>query len=120
MQAHIEISREAATQSAEDLQSKLLQSTKRQEEMIGQGYSLAHECFALTQQMLAKATEIFTSNRAIESHEKILISSLPAYMRAASDMVKAVSDTEDKLFALEEISKRLDQWQQLQMQNDQN
>jgi hypothetical protein len=35
-------------------------------------------------------------------------------------MVKAVSDTEDKLFALEEISKRLDQWQQLQMQNDQN
>ena len=120
MQAHIEISREAATQSAENLQSKLLQSTKRQEEMIGQGYSLAHECFALTQQMLAKATEIFTSNRAIESHEKILISSLPAYMRAASDMVKAVSDTEDKLFALEEISKRLDQWQQLQMQNDQN
>ncbi len=80
--------------------------------MITQGYSLAAECFGLAQKMLTKASEIFTSNRVIEPHEKILISSLPAYMRSASDMVRTVSDVEDKLFAIEEIAKRLDEWQQ--------
>jgi hypothetical protein len=91
---------------------------KRQEVMITQGYSLAAECFDLTQKMLTKASEIFLSNRPTEQHEKLLISSLPSYMRVAADMVRSVSDAEDKLFAIEEISKRLDEWGQIN--NSQN
>jgi IS30 family transposase len=118
IEAHRQISREAATEVAQDLQGKLAQSVKRQEGMIAQGYSLAAECLDLTQKMLTKASEIFRSNRVIEPHEKILISSLPIYMRAASDMVRSVSDAEDKCFGIEEIAKRLDEWQQFN--NSQN
>ncbi len=118
LEAHRQISREAATQSAEDLQLKLGQSIKRQEEMIRLGYSLGVDCFALTQRMLKKASEIFADNRPIEAHEKILISSLPSLMKAAGDTLRAASDVEDKLFALEEVVKRLDEWRELQ--NNQN
>ncbi len=118
LEAHKQVSRQAASKSAEYLQSSFAEGVKRQEEMIRLGYSLGVDCFALTQRMLKKASEIFADNRPIEAHEKILISSLPSLMKAAGDTLRAASDAEDKLFALEEISKRLDAWQQFQ--NNQN
>jgi hypothetical protein len=120
IEAHREISREAATADAEDLQHKLSAGLKRQEALILQGYSLASGYFDLTQKMLGKATEIFTSERPIESHEKLLVSSVPAYLRAASDLMRSVSDVEDKVFAIQEIAKRLDEWQVHWSQNERN
>lgn len=120
LEACVQVTREAAVLSAEDLQSKLTQSAKRQEELIGRGYSLVNNCFALTQQMLVKATEVFSSDRPIEAHEKILLNSLPGYMRASTDMARVLSDTEDKLYALQEISRRLDEWQVHWSENEKN
>jgi hypothetical protein len=110
-QACREVSREAATEVAQNLQDKLSLGIKRQEALIARGYSLALGYLDLTQKMLGKATEIFTSDRPIESHEKILVNSVPSYLRAASDVMRSVSDAEDKIFAVQEISKRLDEWQ---------
>jgi len=70
--------------------------------------------------MLDKTTEIFTSNRPIESHDKLLITTAPSYLRAATDMVRGVSDVEDKLFAIEEISRRLDEWETYRNQDNRN
>jgi hypothetical protein len=70
--------------------------------------------------MLGKATEIFTSDRPIESHEKLLVSSVPAYLRAASDLMRSVSDVEDKVFAIQEIAKQLEEWQVHWSQNERN
>jgi len=118
LQAHVEISREAATASAEGLQEKLTQGVRREEELMAKGYSLGHDLFDLTHKMVKVAAEVFTSGKDIEHHEKILITSLPGYMRAAGDMLQRVSDCEDKLYSLQEISKRLDEWESLR--NDQN
>jgi hypothetical protein len=35
---------------------------------------------------------------------------IPTYARAAADMSRAGSDAEDKIFAIEEMSRRLDEW----------
>lgn len=118
VQSHREINKEAATQSAEDLQEKLRQAAKRQEQLISRGYTFGTKAFELADRMLTKASEIFLENRQIEQHEKLLISSLPHVMRAAADTLRATSDVEDKLYAIQEISRRLDQWQEIQ--NSQN
>jgi transposase len=122
MEAHRQLNREAATECAENLQQKLRQSAKRQEQMISQGYSFGTKAFDLADKMLTKASEIFSEDRPIEPHEKLLISSLPHLMRAASDTLRATSDVEDKLFALDEMSRRLDKWAEFQaeLQNNQN
>ena len=120
IEVHREISREAATANAEDLQGKLAQSIKRQEDLIARGYIIALGYLDLTQKMLDKTTEIFTSNRPIESHDKLLITTAPSYLRAATDMVRGVSDVEDKLFAIEEISRRLDEWETYRNQDNRN
>jgi hypothetical protein len=70
--------------------------------------------------MLNKVAEIFTSDRPIESHEKLLITSVPSYLRAATDMMRSVSDAEDKCYAVEEISKRLDEWQVFRDEGNRN
>jgi hypothetical protein len=119
-QACREVSREAATADAEDLQNKLSAGLKRQETLILRGYSLAFGYLDLTQKMLNKVTEIFMSDRPIESHEKLLITSVPSYLRAATDMARGVSDVEDKLFAIEEISRRLDEWETYRNQDNRN
>jgi predicted metal-dependent hydrolase len=111
IEAHREISHEAARANAGDLQQKLAQSLRRQEALIVTGYNIASGYLDLTQKMLNKVAEIFTSDRPIESHEKLLITSVPSYLRAATDMIRSVSDTEDKCYAVEEISKRLDAWE---------
>lgn len=118
LEAHRQISKEAASECAKDLQVKLRQSIKRQEQLISLGHSLGVECFGLSRTMLKKASEIFAENRSIEPHEKLLISVLPNMMRAASDTLRAASDVEDKLYAIQELSKRLDEWQEFQ--NNQN
>jgi hypothetical protein len=110
-QACQEVSRDAATSAAQKLQDQLALGVKRQEFLIARGYSLASGYLDLTQKMLGKATEIFTSDRPIENHEKILLTSVPSYLRAASDLMRSMSDAEDKLFAIEEISHRLDAWE---------
>jgi len=120
IEAHREISREAATANAGDLQQKLAQSLRRQEALIVTGYNIASGYLDLTQKMLNKATEIFTSDRPIESHEKLLITSVPSYLRAATDMMRSVSDAEDKCYAVEEISKRLDEWQVFRDEGNRN
>ncbi len=38
---------------------------------------------------------------------------IPSYARAAADMTRAGSETEDKIFAIEEINRRLDEWQEM-------
>jgi len=120
-QACQEVSREAATEVAQNLQAQLALGTKRQEALIARGYNLASGYLDLTQKMLGKATEIFTSDRPIENHEKILLTSVPSYLRAASDLMRSMSDAEDKLFAIEEISLRLDEWEKYrQSQNNLN
>jgi hypothetical protein len=35
---------------------------------------------------------------------------IPTYARAAADMSRAGSDAEDKIFAIEEIDRRLNDW----------
>jgi predicted metal-dependent hydrolase len=120
IEAHREISHEAARANAGDLQQKLAQSLRRQEALIVTGYNIASGYLDLTQKMLNKVTEIFTSDRPIESHEKLLITSVPSYLRAATDMVRGVSDVEDKLFAIEEISRRLDEWETYRNQDNRN
>jgi hypothetical protein len=119
-QACREVSREAATEVAQNLQDKLALGIKRQEALIARGYSLASGYLDLTQKMLGKATEIFTSDRPIESHEKLLITSVPNYLRAATDMMRSISDAEDKLYGIEEISKRLNEWQVFRDEGNQN
>jgi hypothetical protein len=42
-----------------------------------------------------------------------LVPLLPSYARAAADMTRAGSETEDKIFAIEEISRRLDEWHEI-------
>jgi hypothetical protein len=43
---------------------------------------------------------------------------IPTYARAAADMSRAGSDAEDKIFAIEEINCRLDEWDKaMQSQN---
>jgi hypothetical protein len=50
-----------------------------------------------------------------------LLPLIPSYARAAADMSRAGSDAEDKIFALEEMSRRLDDWDKsMQSQNDLN
>jgi hypothetical protein len=120
IEAHREISREAASEVAQDLQGKLSAALKRQEGLILQGYSLASGYLDLTQKMLGKASEIFANDRPIESHEKLLVSSVPAYLRAASDLMRTVGDAEDKFFAIEEISKRLDEWEVFRDEDNRN
>lgn len=118
IEAHRQTNKEAAIQSAEDLQKKLRQSAKRQEQLISQGYTIGTKAFELADRMLTKASEIFLENRPIEQHEKLLISSFPHVMKAAADALRASSEVEDKFFAIEEVNKRLDQWQEFQ--NSQN
>ncbi|MDP8963232.1 MAG: helix-turn-helix domain-containing protein [Cyanobacteriota bacterium] len=122
LEAHRQVSREAATTSAEDLQQKLRESAKRQERLISQSYVFGDQAFALAGKMLTKASEIFSENRPIEAHEKLLITSLPHIMRSAADVLKSASDAEDKIYGLEELSKRLDDWAEIhaQWQNNRN
>jgi hypothetical protein len=35
---------------------------------------------------------------------------IPTYARAAADLTRAGSDAEDKIFALEEMDRRLNEW----------
>jgi hypothetical protein len=53
--------------------------------------------------------EVILENKQVEKHEKLLILSLPHVIRAAADTLRATSDVEDKLYGLQEISRRLDQ-----------
>ncbi len=60
---------------------------------------------------------ISNSERSSELLIKLL-PLIPSYARAAADMSRAGSDAEDKIFALEEMSRRLDQWDKaMQSQN---
>lgn len=122
LEAHRQVSREVATTSAQELQQKLRESAKKQERLISQSYVFGDKAFLLALEMLTKVSQIFSENRPIEPHEKILITSLPQIMRTATEALRSASDAEDKFFALEEMSKRLDEWAKIhaQWQNNQN
>ena len=120
LEAHRQVSREVATTAAEELQQKLKESAKKQERLISQSYVFGDKAFLLASEMLTKVSQIFSQNRPIEAHEKILIATLPQITRAASEALRSASDAEDKLFALEEISKRLDEWAKIHGQNNRN
>jgi hypothetical protein len=117
MQAHIEISREAATQTAEELQNKLALSAKRQEALNTKGYALANECYEITQLMAKKVKEVvkevIENNKVVESHEKHLINSFPHYAKVCENLLTNLGYAEDRLYGIEEISRRLDQWEQI-------
>lgn len=119
-QVHREVQREVATEQAQTLQESLAISAKRQKLLIDRGHKLANELHDLNEQLIVKASEILLSGRVIESHEKTLITLLPAYFRTATEMQRNLSDVEDKHLAIEEISKRLDEWEDFRNQSSLN
>jgi hypothetical protein len=122
LEACKEVSREAATESAQDLQGKLALSAKRQEALNTKGYALADECYQITQLMAKKVKEVvkevIENNKLIEPHEKCLINSFPHYAKVCENLLTNLGYAEDRLYAIEEISRRLDEWGQIN--NSQN
>jgi len=122
IEAHRQISREAATEVAQDLQGKLALSAKRQETLITKGHALADECYEITQLMAKKVKEVvkelIENNKAVESQEKHLINSFPHYAKVCENLLTNLGYAEDRLYGIEEISRRLDEWGQIN--NNQN
>lgn len=120
--AHHEANQESANEEAagfcEDLRAARQRQMKWSEEVQKAGYNLLSKVNAWAEQIDAalKSEELANDSGAKGFRTLFLLKLaplLPSYARAAADMTRAGSDTEDKIFAIEEISRRLDEWRQI-------
>ena len=121
--------RQSANQELAELQENLRTAAQRQlkwsSEVQTSGYKLLSkvndwltEIDTLVKSQLdkdgdEKADQGEQEKKAMDSRSLLLlklIPLLPSYARAAADMTRAGSDAEDKIFALEEMDRRLNEW----------
>lgn len=124
-----EVTRQSANEELAELQANLRTAAQRQLKWSCEVQTSGYNLLSKVNEWLAEIDTVVKSQLDQDGHEKPdqgeqekkamdirsllllkLVPLLPSYARAAADMTRAGSDSEDKIFAIEEISRRLDEW----------
>jgi transcriptional regulator with XRE-family HTH domain len=105
--SRIEICHKSANPSLDNLQKQLQESQEREIQYVRTAEAFAFECSKLALKLIEKAPSILESEPL---SPRILATLLPNLVKCSNDSFRLGSDLEDKIFALEEMSKRLDAW----------
>jgi hypothetical protein len=122
---HHKANRQSANQEAVELQENLRAAAQRQLKWSGEVQKAGYNLLAKVNEWVDEIDTVVKSDpdRAEDGKKGLmdfrsvmllkLVPLLPSYARAAADMTRAGSETEDKIFAIEEISRRLDEWHEI-------
>jgi transposase len=106
-----EVSRQSANKEVAELQENLRAAAKRQLKWSGEVQTAGYSLLSKVNEWLLELDSIIKSDSELRSELLIkILPMIPSYARAAADMSRAGSDAEDKIFAIEEIARRLDDW----------
>ena len=114
-----QVNRQSANKELAELQENLRTAAQRQLKWSCEVQSAGYSLLSKVNEWVVELDSIIKSDSELRSELLIkLLPLIPSYARAAADMSRAGSDAEDKIFALEEMSRRLDQWDKaMQSQN---
>ncbi len=127
-----EVSRQSANKEVAELQENLRTAAQRQLKWSSEVQTTGYNLLTKVNEWVAEIDTVVKSQLDQDGQEKPdqdvqekkamdirsllllkLVPLLPSYARAAADMTRAGSDAEDKIFAIEEISRRLDEWNEV-------
>jgi hypothetical protein len=108
-QERVKICRQTVTSDIALFKSRLNESLRRQMEYAETAQELGFNCSRLAQTLIKKAPSILEQEGILTP--RILATLIPGLIRAADESFKLGSEIEDKVFALEEVSRRLDAWE---------
>lgn len=106
----IEICRQSATTDLEGFKNKLREAKKRQEQYIKTAQQLGFDCSKLAETLMQKALKILEEDGNLTP--RLLATLIPNLIKTANDSFRVGSEIEDKMFALQEMNKRLDEWEE--------
>jgi hypothetical protein len=104
----IEVCRKVVTGDVDLLQERLRESLERQKQYIATAQIFAFNCSKLAESLIEKAPSLLENETLTP---RLLGNLLPAMIKASNDSFRLASELEDKIYALEEISHRLDEWE---------
>ena len=116
-QQKLEITQNTAKESsisrAEQLQATLDKASHHQIETAETTRQLTKRCLALTMELVGQVDNLFKKDldEGLTPKQKALLSFTPNLMRSTATLIGAGNDTWDRAYAIEEIAKRLDEWQ---------
>jgi transposase len=121
---HHRANRQSANQEAADLQEHLRSAAQRQLQWSGEVQKAGYNLLSKVNEWVTEIDAVIKSEpqqdgkgkTSMDLRSLMLLKLIPfvaTYARAAAEMTRAGSETEDKIFAIEEISRRLDEWQEV-------
>lgn len=113
VEEHHKVNRQSSNEQASELQAALREMAERQKRWSAASQEMGIGAARTANQWLATVKEAMASNRPLSPKDILMAKLIPAYMRAAAEMVRAGSDAEDKVYAIEEIDRRLNEWNEL-------
>ncbi len=106
-----EVSRQSANKEVAELQENLRTAAQRQLKWSGEVQTAGYTLLSRVNKWVEEIDAVLKSDPEVRSLLLIkLLPLIPSYARAAADMTRAGSDAEDKIFGIEEIARRLDEW----------
>ena len=116
------VNRQTANKELVELQENMRTAALRQLRWSGEVQKAGYNLLNKVNQWIDEIDTVVDSDSELRLQLVTkLLPLIPSYARAAADMSRAGSDAEDKIFAIEEIARRLDDWDKsMQSQNDLN
>lgn len=105
---------ETASAKAENFQDTLQTALQHQDEVIENARQITTKCLTLLNEVVNQVDRLIKSedrDTGLTPKEKALLNFLPNLMRTSTALIATVNDTWDRRYGIEEISKRLDEWQ---------
>lgn len=114
---------EAATTKAESLQNTLQTTMHHQNEIIETTRQITTKCLNLLSEVADQVDRLVRAedrDTGLTQKEKALLTFMPNLMRNTALLITSVNEAWDRRYAIEEVSKRLDEWQMHWSEEDRN
>ena len=106
-----QVNRQSANKELAELQENLRTAAQRQLKWSGEVQTAGYSLLGKVNEWVLELDSIIKSDSELRSELLIkILPMIPTYARAAADLTRAGSDAEDKIFALEEMDRRLNEW----------